>query len=145
MEPAARKQQLKALVYFLSQGGVLPSARATVDPDKELTLKYLEAVGSEFDVPRSSVGWADQVEKAYPLVVFSKVTLSLTCGWLARTPVRCHLTIRFLSRGQSYCPYSKKAKSYLRSVGASQEPYIIEVDLRRTSFPSRHSHPCRAC
>lgn len=84
MEPEARKQQLKALVYFLSQGGFLPSARTTIDPDKELTLKYLEAVGSEFDVPKSSVDWAAKVEKAYPLIVFSKVCLINLASCLRR-------------------------------------------------------------
>lgn len=88
MEPEGRKRQLKALIYFLSKGGILPTARTTIDADKELTLKYLEAIGTEFDAPKSSVDWASQVEKAYPLVVFSKVRLpvyeSMDCCWFRR-------------------------------------------------------------
>ncbi|CED82831.1 Glutaredoxin and related proteins [Phaffia rhodozyma] len=102
MTPDGKIEQIQTLLYFLLDGGTLPSTDK-LDLDKPITLETLSSLGiggSTGTVQDES--WKAMLAKRYPLVVFSK----------------------------SYCPYSRKAKTILNNMFLTPEPLVIEADLR---------------
>jgi hypothetical protein len=111
MTPSALRQQLIALTAFLVDGGVLP-ASPPLDTSRLITLSYLRRHNAALASPSPPTsdnksgeekgmiagnggqkklaqlptgnGWAEYVEKRYPLLIFSKsycreLFLSLPC------------------------------------------------------------------
>ena len=133
------QHSLRALIWWLSEGGVIPDdwevpskvalnrlgARAL-----ERMLDGINRGAKPVDNPwehdddgdsRPSVfveGWADYVKDHFKLVVFSKVGSHES------------LMDVMLILQQTYCPYSRKAKSILSKYSLSPSPYIIELDIR---------------
>ncbi|WVQ99033.1 glutaredoxin [Kwoniella sp. CBS 9459] len=104
-----KMQSLRALVWWLAEGGVIPSHWEV--PSKSYLRKVggrgMERLLEEIDSGEEGDeifdnGWAEFANKRYRIVVFSK----------------------------SYCPYSKKAKSILGEYHISPAPFIIELDQR---------------
>ncbi|KAK8869520.1 glutaredoxin [Kwoniella newhampshirensis] len=104
-----KKQSLRALVWWLAEGGIIPSTWEAP------TKAYLRKVGGRGmerlleDIDRGEEdeeifenGWAEFANKRYKIVVFSK----------------------------THCPYSKKAKKILGEYRLSPAPFIIELDQR---------------
>ncbi|WWD16218.1 glutaredoxin [Kwoniella shandongensis] len=104
-----RKQSLRALIWWLAEGGIIPSKWEVP------TKAYLRKVGGRGmermleDIDRGEEddqifenGWAEFANKRYQIVVFSK----------------------------THCPYSKKAKKILGEYHLSPAPFIIELDQR---------------
>ncbi|WVF71880.1 glutaredoxin [Kwoniella sp. CBS 6097] len=104
-----KMQSLRALVWWLAEGGIIPSNWEV--PSKSYLRKVggrgMERLLEEIDSGEEGDeifdnGWAEFANKRYRIVVFSK----------------------------SYCPYSKKAKSILGEYHISPAPFIIELDQR---------------
>ncbi|WWC60787.1 glutaredoxin [Kwoniella dejecticola CBS 10117] len=102
-------QSLRALVWWLAEGGILPN-------DWEVPTKaYLKKIGGrgmerlledidggDEDDEIFDNGWAEFANKRYRVVIFSK----------------------------THCPFSKKAKSIFGEYHISPAPFIIELDQR---------------
>ncbi|WWC69142.1 glutaredoxin [Kwoniella pini CBS 10737] len=102
-------QSLRALVWWLAEGGILPNNWEV--PTKAYLKKIggrgmerlLEDIdGGEEDDEIFDNGWAEFANKRYRVVIFSK----------------------------THCPYSKKAKSIFGEYHISPAPFIIELDQR---------------
>jgi hypothetical protein len=121
-----RQSSVQALVWWLAEGGIIPNKWTA--PSKDALAK----MGSEGfqdmleDLDRGDSGegifqdgWGDYAAKQYRTVVFSKVSC---CG--------CMYANSAPADGQTYCPYSKKAKKILAGYSLTPAPFIIELDQR---------------
>jgi len=77
LTPASLQTQLTSLIYFLAEGGIVAS---NVDTSTEITVDALLAASdpslpSTSSFKKAEAGWEAYVEKRYPLVIFSKVSI----------------------------------------------------------------------
>ncbi|WVQ78441.1 glutaredoxin [Cryptococcus sp. DSM 104549] len=102
-------QSLRALVWWLAEGGILPNGFEV--PSKSALRKggalgverMLEAIdGGDDEQEIFENGWSEFANKRFRIVVFSK----------------------------THCPYSRNAKSILGNYRLSPAPFIIELDQR---------------
>ena len=131
-----QRHALRALTYWLAEGGVFPR---DWEVPSDTYLKKIggrgvekllgaieERVGEE---PIFADGWAHFAKETYKTVVFSKVRPALDL-----------MRARSLITKQSYCPYSRKAKAVLETYKLSPAPFIVELDQRseltHTYFPT---------
>jgi hypothetical protein len=115
---------LRALIWWISQGGVLPTGWDVPTKDTVLKLgsggmkKMLEGIdGGVVGDEIFQEGWADFAKDRYRVVVFSKVS---------SRPL-LHMVQANI---QTYCPYSKNAKRILENYQLTPAAYIIELDQR---------------
>ena len=122
-----KRHALRALTYYLAEGGVFPRDWE-VPSDAYLKKvggrgmeKLLDAIEEgNREEPIFADGWAHFAQETYKAVVFSKVS------GLALDPLRAGSLIS----KQSYCPYSRKAKAVLETYQLSPAPFIVELDQR---------------